>query len=296
MDGIIIIDKPNDCTSHDVVRRVKKCFKVDKVGHTGTLDPLATGVLPLLIGKGTKLSGYFIEHDKEYEAVIFLGKKTDTADKEGNIIEEKPVLEEWLTNENIQMVFDSFLGKQEQIPPLYSAIKVKGKKLYEYAREGKEVTIKPRKIEIYELDLLERKENKIRFHVSCSKGTYIRSLCEQIAEKLHTIGYMEELRRLKVGNFSIHEAISLVELEENQENVDYIKKHFLSVEELYQDKKAILLENRKMQLLLNGVKLKVEKPDGIYRINTKESKFIGLGKVQERIFKKRRDFIRTYEK
>lgn len=296
MDGIIIIDKPINCTSHDVVKRVKRYLKADKVGHTGTLDPLATGVLPLLIGKGTKLSGYFIEHDKEYEAVIFLGKKTDTADKEGNIIEEKPVLEEWLTNENIQMVFDSFLGKQEQMPPLYSAIKVKGKKLYEYAREGKEVTIKPRKIEIYELKLIQRKENKIHFQVSCSKGTYIRSLCEQIAEKLHTVGYIEELRRLKVGKFSIHEAISLVELEENQENREYIKKHFFSIEDLYQDKEALFLEDRKMNLLLNGVKLKVEKLDGIYRIYAKEDEFIGLGKVQERIFKKRCDFIRTYEK
>lgn len=188
MDGIIIINKPKDCTSHDVVHKVKK-ITGEKVGHTGTLDPMATGVLPLLIGKGTLCSKYLINHDKTYEVQLTLGKKTDTADAEGVTIEEKEIPQEAFQREKIEKVLASFLGTQEQIPPMYSAIKVKGKKLYEYARQGKTVEVSPRQIEIYEIQLLQiRKEQmQIEFRVHCSKGTYIRSLCEDIAKKLNTV-------------------------------------------------------------------------------------------------------------
>ena len=160
MDGIIIVNKPKEYTSNDVVRKVKRILK-EKVGHTGTLDPNATGVLPLLVGKGTLLSKYLINHDKKYEAVIKLGIKTDTADIEGKIIEEKDIDKSKLTKENINKIFESLKGEQEQIPPIYSAIKVNGKKLYEYARNGKEVDIKPRIINIYNLVLsnIDLKEN-----------------------------------------------------------------------------------------------------------------------------------------
>lgn len=204
MDGIILINKEKNCTSHDVVYKVKKIFG-EKVGHTGTLDPNATGVLPILIGKGTKLSKYLINHDKIYLVTLKMGEKRDTADSEGNVTQEKIVPEEALTRENVLKVFSEFTGKISQTPPMYSAIKVNGKKLYEYARRGQTVEIKSRQIEIYSINLKEVdvENNEIVFEVSCSKGTYVRSLCEDIAEKLNTVGYMKELNRTKVGEFLI---------------------------------------------------------------------------------------------
>lgn len=163
MDGIIIINKPKNCTSHDIVRKAKKILN-EKVGHTGTLDPNATGVLPLLIGKGTQISKYIINHDKVYEAVLQLGTKTDTADVEGKIIEEKIVTERALEKENIEKVLEELTGEQEQIPPMYSAIKINGKKLYEYARKGETIEVKPRTINIYKLELInidKKKTNRI---------------------------------------------------------------------------------------------------------------------------------------
>ena len=219
MNGIIIINKHKGCTSHDIVYKVKKMFN-EKVGHTGTLDPMATGVLPLLIGKGTQCSKYLINHDKIYNVTLQLGEKTDTADSEGKVIETKEVKEKTLKKENIEKILEKFKGKQEQIPPIYSAIKVNGKKLYEYARKGQEVEIKPRKIEIYNIELLniKEKQKQIEFKVSCSKGTYIRSLCEDIAQRLETVGYMLELKRIQVGNFNIKEAITIEQLENNIDN------------------------------------------------------------------------------
>ena len=170
MNGILIVNKPKQYTSHDVVAKVKKICG-EKVGHTGTLDPMATGVLPLLIGQGTKLSKYLISHDKIYVSTIQLGKKTDTLDSEGNIIEEKAVDIKLLNKENVQKVLDFQKGKQTQTPPIYSAIKVNGKKLYEYARKGVEVEIPKRKIEIYNIELLNinEKDKTIEFKVHCSK-------------------------------------------------------------------------------------------------------------------------------
>lgn len=202
MDGILLVNKEKGWTSNDVVQKIKKIVK-NKVGHTGTLDPLATGVLPLLIGKGTSLSKYLINHDKIYIATIKLGKKTETGDSEGKIIEEKEIPTKVLTKEYVENVLSQFVGKQSQIPPMYSAIKVNGKKLYEYARSGKKIEVKAREIEIYAIDLIEvsSKNNEITFRVHCSKGTYIRSLCEDIAEKLNTVGFMKELTRIKVRRF-----------------------------------------------------------------------------------------------
>jgi tRNA pseudouridine55 synthase len=195
MDGIIIINKPQNCTSHDVVYKVKKIFN-QKVGHTGTLDPMATGVLPLLVGKGTLCSKYLINHDKTYEVELELGKKTDTGDIEGNIVEEKEIDINILNSENVEETLKTFLGKQEQMPPMYSAIKVKGKKLYEYARKGQKVEVEPRKIEIFEIELLniDKISKIVQFKVHCSKGTYIRSLCEDIAERLGTIRFYEKFK------------------------------------------------------------------------------------------------------
>ena len=219
MDGILIVNKPKQYTSHDIVAKIKKITH-EKVGHTGTLDPMATGVLPLLLGQGTKLSKYLIDHDKVYEATIQLGEKTDTADGEGRIIEKRQVNLQNLEVENVQKVLKSMQGKQIQIPPIYSAIKIKGKKLYEYARENKQVEIPKREIEIYNIQLLEVKKLQriISFRVHCSKGTYIRTLCENIAEKLETVGYMKELIRLQVGNFKLEQSVTIEQIEENKDN------------------------------------------------------------------------------
>ena len=196
MDGIILINKPKEWTSHDIVNKVKKILN-EKVGHTGTLDPMATGVLPLLVGKGTLCSKYLINHNKTYKVKLELGKKTDTADTEGKIVEEKEVTNKMLEKTVIKEVLNKFLGKQEQIPPIYSAIKVNGKKLYEYARKGQTVEIKPRQIEIYSIELLsiDKKIKQIEFKDSCSKGTYIRSLCEDIGNKLRNCSIYERIAK-----------------------------------------------------------------------------------------------------
>ena len=290
MDGIIVINKPQGCTSHDIVYKVKKIFN-QKVGHTGTLDPNATGVLPLLIGKGTQLSKYLINHDKIYEVVLQLGVKTDTADSEGNVIQKKEVDKTVLNTQYIVNVFNTFIGKQEQIPPMYSAIKVQGKKLYEYAREGKTVDVKPRTIEIYKIELLNIDNNncKLSFKVHCSKGTYIRSLCEDIAKRLNTVGYMESLNRVQVGCFNIKDAISIDFLKENYENTEFIKKHFISIEDFFNKSSSIALDSRKLQLFLNGVKLTYVLPDGLYKIYDNVNKFVGIGVIENKLLK--RDII-----
>ena len=283
MNGIIVINKSKGCTSHDIVKRAKRILN-EKVGHTGTLDPNATGVLPLLVGKGTQISKYIINHDKTYEAILQLGTKTDTADGEGNILETGEVSEESLQQINIDKVFKSLIGKQNQVPPMYSAIKVNGKKLYEYARRGEHVEIQPRTIEIYNIELIRTDlQNKtIEFRVYCSKGTYIRTLCENIAERLHTIGYMKELNIIKVGEFKIEDSIRIEELEKN------IHNNFITIEEYFDKSKSIELDNKRLQLFLNGVQLTWKLEDGVYKIYS-DSQFIGIGTIKNSLLK--RDII-----
>ena len=282
MDGIIVINKEKEYTSHDVVAKLKKKLNISKVGHTGTLDPNATGVLPILIGKGTKFSKYLINHDKIYEVELELGKKTDTADIEGKVIEEKNVDEKYI-KENLLQVLESFIGKQEQIPPMYSAIKKNGKKLYEYARAGEKVEIEPRKIEIYKIDLNKYDKNIISFVVSCSKGTYIRSLCEDIAEKLNTLGYMKNLKRLQVGKFNIKDAVYIDDIDLKNVN-DYL----ITLEEILRGIPCINLDEKKLKLFLNGVQLTANNIDGLYKIYV-ANKFIGTGTIKKGLLK--RDII-----
>ena len=285
MDGIILINKEKGCTSHDVVNKVKHIFN-EKVGHTGTLDPNATGLLPILVGKGTKLSAYLINHDKEYEVTLKLGIKTDTADSEGKVINEQKVDNSIMQSEKIVKVLDSFIGKQMQTPPIYSAIKINGKKLYEYARKNIEVEIEPRQIEIFsiQLDEINEDEKIICFTVKCSKGTYIRSLCEDIAERLGTIGYMKELNRVEVGIFDIKNSIKIEELDNNKDNEDFLKRNLISIEELfiklYGENNTIFLSDGKLNLFLNGVKLKYSLKNGDYRIYNEKNEFIGIGSIQ----------------
>ena len=290
MDGIIVINKTKGCTSHDIVAKVKK-ITGEKVGHTGTLDPNATGVLPLLIGKGTKLSKYLINHDKKYIVTLKLGEKTDTADVEGNVVEVKEVKASVLEQENVKNVLYSFIGKQEQIPPMYSAIKIKGKKLYEYARKGEKVDILSRSIEIYNIKLIkiDNKNFEIIFEVSCSKGTYIRSLCEDIAIKLNTVGYMKDLKRIQVGDFCIENAITVEELEKNIDNKEINEKNFISFEKVLKDSEIIVLKRDMLNLFYNGVKIHINKENGIYKIYTEDKDFLGTGSVLNNLLK--RDII-----
>ena len=288
MQGIIIINKPKGFTSQDVVSKVKKILNIKKAGHTGTLDPMATGVLPVLLGNYTKLSKYLIEHNKTYIAKISLGKKTSTGDVEGEIIEQKEVNSEIFVEERLKEVLKSFLGKQEQIPPMYSAIKVDGKKLYEYARQGIEVEVKSRDIEIYDIDLLNfNKENlEIEFVVSCSKGTYIRVLCEDIAKKLGTVGYMSELKRILVDKFSIDDAIDFETLEENKENEEFLNSNIFTMEEIFNDLPKLILNSRKLELFLNGVMLTFKNLDGLYNIYDEKNNYIGTGTIKNELLKR----------
>lgn len=290
MDGIIIINKEKEFTSNDVVQIVKHTLN-EKVGHTGTLDPNATGVLPILVGKGTKISKYLINHDKIYEAVLQLGIKTETGDGEGRILEEVEVSKDIIEVENVKKVLLSFVGKQSQTPPMYSAIKVDGRKLYDYAREGKKVDIPIRNIEIYDINLIEINlgEKQIKFRVECSKGTYIRTLCENIAERLGTIGFMKELNRIQVGEFNITQSVKINELKENKDNMEYLRNHIISIEKLFEKKEAIKLQEKELEKFLNGVKIDIDKEDGIYKIYDDKSRFIGIGVEKNR--KMKRDVI-----
>lgn len=286
MDGILIVNKPKKYTSNDIVNKVKKILNT-KVGHTGTLDPNATGVLPLLLGKGTKFSKYLINHDKKYVATLQLGVKTSTADVEGEIIEQKDVDISIYNEEVMKEVLNSFIGKQIQTPPIYSAIKVKGKKLYEYARNNMEVEIPKREIEIYSIQLVDFdcESNQIKFSVECSKGTYIRSLCEDIAEKLGTVGYMIELDRVRVGDFNIEKSVTIEDIEKFKCNDEWLNCNIITLEDLLKNKEAINIDNNDMDKFLNGVKIYTEKPNGIYSVYC-DGKFIGSGIVQDSSIKR----------
>ena len=271
MNGVLIVNKPKGKTSFDMIRDVRKEYGTKKVGHIGTLDPLAEGVLPVLIGECTKLSDYLMNHDKEYIAELKLGKRTSTGDSEGEIIEEKEIKE--LDEEEIINVLNSFLGKTKQLPPMYSAIKINGKKLYDYARQGKqeevEGLVETRDIEITEIDLLDfnKEDNVIKYRVVCSQGTYIRVLCEDIAKKLGTVGYMKSILRTRVGKFK---------LEDENKVID--------IESILSDR--IEIDEKDLGKLLNGVKISVDKNNDLYNIYC-NNKYIGIGIVQNKTLKRK---------
>lgn len=276
MNGVLIVDKEKGMTSFDVIRQIKREKKDNKIkiGHIGTLDPMATGVLPILLGEATKLSDYLMEHDKDYVAILKLGEKRSTGDQEGDIVETADIPE--FDENKIKEVLNSFIGKSEQIPPMYSALKVNGKKLYELARQGIEVERKPRIIEITKIELISINGNEVKFKVTCSKGTYIRTLCEDIAKKLGTVGYMADLRRTRVGNFKVENAGTFIELEDVLQGIRRI--------EVLNEKK-----------LINGVSLNEKE----YKIikdsenNTNlcnlyiKGKYIGIGEMNQKNLKRK---------
>jgi len=214
MDGVLVIDKAAGPTSHDVVSSVRKLLKTKKVGHTGTLDPAATGVLPLVIGRATKVARYLTGSDKVYHATVRLGANTDTLDREGQILRERPVE---VTEQEVRAVLAEFVGEIEQIPPMYSAKKIKGKRLYELARQGVEVEREAKQVTIHSIDLVACELPDVTIDVSCSMGTYLRVLAEDVGERLGCGGYLFELRRTAAGPFNIDEAITLEQISQAPE-------------------------------------------------------------------------------
>ena len=239
-------------------------------------------------GKGTKLSKYLINHDKIYEAEIKLGIKTDTADREGKVLEEKEVDKKCLNKLKIEKLLKNIIGKQEQIPPMYSAIKVNGKKLYEYARKGEKIEIQARKIEIYDLKLnyIKPEENIIGITAFVSKGTYIRTLCESIAEALNTVGYMNKLNRISVGEFKIEDAITINELENKKDNKDFLENNLITIEEIFKEEDKLVIDDERIEKFKNGMMMNCSLKDGIYRIYNEQKEFIGIGKVKDKKIKR----------
>lgn len=283
MNGIINVLKPPGMTSHDVVYFIRRTLNIKKVGHTGTLDPNAAGVLPICIGKATKVTQYLLEKNKKYRAELTLGASTDTQDKYGKIISESPVD---TTHEDIIKVFNQFIGEMDQIPPMFSALKHNGKKLYELARENKVVERKARKVTINDLKIINIDKNKILFDVDCSKGTYVRTLCNDIGLKLNNYGYMSFLLRTEVGVYNISNSYTLDEIKMYSDNgrineivtsIDYPLVHY----------KNLYLDERFYDIIINGGKINLSKyKECIKDINIGEKikvyckdEFIGIGKL-----------------
>lgn len=249
MNGIILINKPSGYTSHDIVNIVRKQLHTKKVGHCGTLDPDATGVLVVCVNKATKIIQFLTSHQKTYRATLTLGVSTDTYDASGKITEEKVVLP--ITEQTATETLDQFLGHSKQLPPLYSAIKKDGKKLYEYAREGIEVKVEPRDIEIFMIKLIDFDGIHLTFDVHCSKGTYIRSLCVDIAHKLGYPGHMSALCRLSSGQFSLDQCCSLDDLQNNQFRMLSIDEALAHFPKITVDDENIVYHGKKIQSSLN---------------------------------------------
>ncbi|WP_443648865.1 tRNA pseudouridine(55) synthase TruB [Blautia faecicola] len=277
--GVINIYKEAGYTSHDVVAKLRGILKQKKIGHTGTLDPQAQGVLPVCLGKGTKLCDLLADHDKEYEAVLRVGITTDTQDMEGNVLQESSVQ---VSEEEVRTCILSFQGEQMQVPPMYSALKVNGKKLYELAREGKVVERKARPVTFHKIEVLWMELPKVKIRVQCSKGTYIRTLCNDIGEKLGCGGCMEELLRTRVERFALEDAVKLDEVQKAMEEgtvdslifpVDRIFDQYPTAKTTTQGDLLVHNGNRLFSELLQE---EPEAESGYVRVYDSEDTFIGL--------------------
>lgn len=276
MDGIVIVDKPQDWTSQDVTARLRRVFNTRRIGHGGTLDPMATGVLPVFVGRATRGVEFFEHAEKTYETVLRLGLTTDTEDITGTMLTEAPVS---VTDEQVEAALAVFRGQIMQIPPMYSALKVNGQKLCDLARKGKTVERQPRPITIHELTLLERTENTLRLRVRCSKGTYIRTLCKDIGEQLGCGGCMESLRRISAGEYTIDEAVPLQELLDT----DQPEKYLRDVDTMFRNYPAVTLTANQEKRCRNGNPFSVKLAEGSYRAYSQTGEFLMLAKVEDGI-------------
>ncbi len=284
MDGVIVIRKEKDFTSHDVVAKLRGILHMKKIGHTGTLDPDAEGVLPVALGKATRLVDMITDKEKTYEAVMRLGVVTDTQDMSGTVLSQAAELH--VTEEELRAAIESFAGDYMQVPPMYSALKVNGKKLYELAREGKTVERKPRPVHFYEIEILEINLPLVRFCVTCSKGTYIRTLCHDIGEKLGCGAAMETLLRTKVGRFTLDDAITLAQTEEAVKN-GKIESKVLGIEEILAEYPRVCCTKEGDRLLANGNPLvqalvDAEEKDGWIRMCNSEGASLGVYQWDEK--------------
>lgn len=272
MDGIVIVDKPQGWTSQDVAARLRRVFQTRRIGHGGTLDPMATGVLPIFVGRATRAVEFFESAQKEYIATLRLGLLTDTQDVTGRILETRPAD---VSPEALEAVLARFLGPQMQVPPMYSALKVNGQKLCDLARKGKTVERQPRPITIHELTLVERGENTLRLRVRCSKGTYIRTLCKDIGEKLGCGGCMESLRRVAAGEYAIDEAVPLQTLLDTEKPEKYLR----GVDTMFRNYPAVTLTANQETRCRNGNAFSVSLASGTYRAYSQGGEFLMLAKV-----------------
>ena len=274
MNGIVIVDKPQGWTSQDVTARLRRVFNTRRIGHGGTLDPMATGVLPVFVGRATRGVEFFEHAEKTYETVLRLGMTTDTEDVTGTVLSESPVS---VTQEQAEAALEQFRGEIMQVPPMYSALKVNGQKLCDLARKGREVERQPRPITIHELTLLEMGETTLRLRVRCSKGTYIRTLCKDIGEALGCGGCMAELRRTSAGEYTIEEAVPLQMLLDTQEPENYLR----TVDTMFRNYPAHTLTANQEKRCRNGNAFSIPLPDGTYRAYSQNGEFLMLAKVEE---------------
>jgi len=284
LTGIVIVDKPAGWTSQDVTARLRRVFGTRRIGHGGTLDPMATGVLPVFVGRATRGVEFFEHADKTYEAVLRLGTVTDTQDSTGTVLEKRPVT---VTEAEFRDILPKFTGEIAQIPPMYSAIKVDGKKLYELARAGKEIERKPREITIFSLDLLKFTGETAKIRVHCSKGTYIRTLCHDIGAALGCGGCMEALRRTAVGEYNLADSVELDTLLNAERPEDYLR----DVDTLFRQYPAVTLTEKQTLRCRNGNSFSIALPEGSYRAYDSQGTFLMLAKVRGGIMETVKSFF-----
>ena len=273
MNGIVIIDKPQDWTSQDVTARLRRVFNTRRIGHGGTLDPMATGVLPVFVGRATRGVEFFEHAEKTYETVLRLGLSTDTEDIWGETLKENAVD---VSRQTLEKTLESFRGDILQMPPMYSALKINGQKLVDLARKGREVERQPRPITIHELTLLSFEGSDVRLRVRCSKGTYIRTLCKDIGEALGCGGCMAQLRRVSAGEYTIEEAVPLLQLLEEQEPEKYLR----SVDTMFRNYAAVTLTANQEKRCRCGNAFSVKFSDGTYRAYSRTGEFLMLAQVE----------------
>lgn len=284
MNGIVIVDKPQDWTSQDVTARLRRVFNTRRIGHGGTLDPMATGVLPVFVGRATRGVEFFEHAEKTYETVLRLGIATDTEDITGEILSRQRVD---VTQEQLDEVLDRFRGEIMQIPPMYSALKVNGQKLCDLARRGKAVERQPRPVTIHELVFLGFADEGVRLRVRCSKGTYIRTLCKDIGEALGCGGCMAALRRVTAGEYTIEEAVPLQELLDAQKPENYLR----GVDTLFRNYPAVKLTPNQEKRCRNGNTFSVNLTDGTYRAYGQNGEFLMLAKTENGVMSTIKSFF-----
>ena len=277
MNGIVIVDKPQDWTSQDVTARLRRVFNTRRIGHGGTLDPMATGVLPVFVDRATRGVEFFEHAEKTYEAVLRLGLMTDTEDTSGTVLEEKEV---HISETEFLGILPQFRGKIQQIPPMYSALKVNGQKLCDLARKGREVERQPREIEIFELECLSFDGINARLRVRCSKGTYIRTLCKDIGVALGCGGCMAQLRRTSAGEYTIEEAVPLQVLLETEDPGQYLRP----VDSMFRNYPAVTLTEKQELCCRNGNSFSIQLEDGTYRAYSHSGEFLALSKAESGTF------------